>query len=75
MGTSWGRLWDQVAERPREQMMGRSGDVPGTSVIQVYIQVRSIFNLLSQVTPDFIVNCSSKKFDLRACGKVPFQIF
>ena len=57
-------------------MMGRSGDVPRTSVIHVfYIQLRNIFNLLGQATRDFIVNCSSEKFDLRVCGKVPFLIF
>ena len=76
MGISTGRLRDLVAERPREQMMGRSGDVPGTSIIHVFkIQLRNIFNLLEQVTLDFIVNCSSEKFDLRVCGEVPFLIF
>ena len=29
MGTSTGRLRDPVAGRPGDQMMGRSGDVPG----------------------------------------------
>ena len=31
MGTSTGRLRDPVARRPEDQMMGRSGDVLGTS--------------------------------------------
>ena len=34
-GTSTGRLRDPVAGRPRDQMMGRSGDVRRTSVIYV----------------------------------------
>ena len=29
MGKSKGRLWDPVAGSPGDQMMGRSGDVPG----------------------------------------------
>ena len=62
--------------RPGDQMIGGSGDVARTSVIHVFkIQLRNIFNLLSHVTRDFIVNCSSEKFDLRVCGKVPFLIF
>ena len=32
MGTSTGRLRDPVVGRPRDQMMGRSGDVRGMSV-------------------------------------------
>ena len=36
MGMSTGRLWDPVAGRPGNQMMGRSGDAPGTSVIHVF---------------------------------------
>ena len=36
MGTSMGRLRDPVAGRPRDQMMGRSGDVLGTSVTHVF---------------------------------------
>ena len=76
MGTSTGRLQDLVAGRPGDQMMGCSGDVPGTSIIHLFkIQLRNIFNLLGQVTLDFIVNCSSEKFDLRVCGKVPSLIF
>ena len=31
-----GRLRDPVAGHPGDQMMGRSGDVPGTSVIHVF---------------------------------------
>ena len=63
MGTSMGRLRDSIAGRPRDQMMGRSGDVRGTSVIYVFkIQLRNILNLLWQVTQDFIVNCGSKTF-------------
>ena len=31
MGISTGRLRDPVTGRPGDQMMGRSGDVPGTS--------------------------------------------
>ena len=31
-----GHLRDPVVGRPRDQMMGRSGDVPGTSVIHVF---------------------------------------
>ena len=34
--TSMGRLRDPVARRPGDQMMGRSGDVRGTSVINVF---------------------------------------
>ena len=33
MGTSKGRPQDPVAGRPENQMMGRSGDVPETSVM------------------------------------------
>ena len=33
MGTSTERLRDPVAGRPGDQMMGRSGDIPGTLVI------------------------------------------
>ena len=35
MGASTGRLRDPLAGRPGDQMMGRSGHVPGTSVIHV----------------------------------------
>ena len=52
MGTSTGRLGDPVAGCPGDQIMGRSGDVSGTSVIHVFIQV----------TQDIIVNCSSENF-------------
>ena len=42
-----GRLRDPVEGRPRDQMMGRSGDVCGASVINIFeIQLRNIFNLL-----------------------------
>ena len=42
-----GRLRDPVAGRSGDQMMGRSRDVAGTSVIHVFkIQLRNIFNLL-----------------------------
>ena len=37
MGTSTGRLWDPVAGCPGDQMMGRSGDVHGISVIHVFL--------------------------------------
>ena len=37
MGTSIGRLRDLVAGRPGDQMMGRSGDVRGTLVINVFL--------------------------------------
>ena len=37
MGMSTGCLWNPVAGRPRDQMMRRSGDVPGTSVIYVFL--------------------------------------
>ena len=41
------RLRDPVVGRPRNQMMGRSGDVCGTSVIHLFeIQLRNILNLL-----------------------------
>ena len=47
-----------------DQMMGRSGDVSGMSVIHVFkIQLRNILNLLWQVTQDFMVNCGSKIFN------------
>ena len=36
MGTSTGRLRNPVEGRPGDQMMERSGDVPGTSVIHVF---------------------------------------
>ena len=35
MGTSTGHLLDPVAGRSGDQMMGRSGDVRGTSVMHV----------------------------------------
>ena len=35
MGTSTGRLWDLVVGPPGDQMMGRSGDIHGMSVIHV----------------------------------------
>ena len=35
MATSTGRLRDPVKGCPRDQMMGRSGDVRGTSVMHV----------------------------------------
>ena len=37
MGTSTGRLGDQVAGRSRDQIMGRSWDVRGTSHKQVFL--------------------------------------
>ena len=37
MGTSTGRLRNPVAACPGDQMMGRSGDVDGTSVIHVFL--------------------------------------
>ena len=37
MGTSMGRLRDPVAGRPGDQMMGRFGDVPVTSVIHGFL--------------------------------------
>ena len=47
MGAFTGRLRDPVAGRPGDQMMGRSGDVRGRSVIYVFkIQLRNILNLL-----------------------------
>ena len=49
--------------RPGDQMMGRSGDVRGMSVIYIFkIQLKNILNLLWQVTQDFIVNCGSEEF-------------
>ena len=36
MGTFTGRLRDAVAGRPGDQIMGRSGDVRGTSVIHIF---------------------------------------
>ena len=30
------RLWDPVVERPGDQILGRSGDEQGTSVIHVF---------------------------------------
>ena len=43
----WERLWDPVAGRPWDQMMGRSGDVRRTLVIYVFkIQLRHILNFL-----------------------------
>ena len=56
-----GRLQDPVARPPGDQMMGRSGEVRGTSVIHVFkIQLKNIWNLLWQVTQGFIGNCSSE---------------
>ena len=61
--SKWGRPWDSVAGRPGDQLMGRSRDVRGTSVVHVFlIQLRNILNLLWQVTQDLIMNCSSEKF-------------
>ena len=58
-----GRSQDQVARPPGDQMMGRSGEVRETSVINVFkIQLKRIWNLLWQVTQGFIGNCSSEKF-------------
>ena len=63
METYTGRLRDPVAGRPRDQMMGRSGDVRRTSVIYVFkIQLRNILSLFWQVTQDFIVKCGSETF-------------
>ena len=39
MGTSKGRLRDPVAGRPGDQMMGRSGDVRGTSVMHDFLHL------------------------------------
>ena len=46
-----GHLRDPVVGRPRDQMMGRSGDVPGTfrgrrSYMFFLIRLRNILNLL-----------------------------
>ena len=42
-----GHLRDPVVGRPRDQMMGRSGDVPGTSSYMFFlIRLRNILNLL-----------------------------
>ena len=63
MRMSTERLQDPVGGRPRDQMMGRCGDVHGTSVIHIFkIQLRIILNLLWQVAQDFLVNCRGKKF-------------
>ena len=57
MGTSTRRLQDSVAGHPGDQMMRRSGDVRGTSVIYVFrIKLRNKLNLLRQVTQDSIVD-------------------
>ena len=37
--TSTGRLWDTAAGRPGDQIMGRSEDIPGTSVIHVFLNL------------------------------------
>ena len=37
MGRSTGRLQEPVAGSDADRMMGRSGDVPGTSVIHVFL--------------------------------------
>ena len=37
MGTFTGRLWVPGLGRPGDQMMGRSGDVRGTLVINVFL--------------------------------------
>ena len=58
--SKWGRLQDPVMGRLGDEMIGRFEDVHGTSVIHAFkIQLG---NLLWQVTQDFIVNCSCKKF-------------
>ena len=63
MGTFTGRVRDPVAGRPRDQMIGRSGDVCRTSVIYVFkIQLTNILILLWEFTQDFIVKSSSEKF-------------
>ena len=42
-----GRLQDIVAGNPRDQMMGHSGDIPGTLVILfLKIKLTNILNLL-----------------------------
>ena len=47
MGTSTESLPDPVAGRPGGQMMGRSGDVRGTSVIHVIFKFNSeIYKLI-----------------------------
>ena len=63
MGTFRARLRDPFAERPGDQMMVRSGDVRGASVIHVFlIQLKNILDLFLQVTQDFIVNSTGEKF-------------
>ena len=49
-----GRLWDPIAGRPRDQIMGRSRDFPRT--------------LVKQVTQDFKVSGSSKKVSKLSSG-------
>ena len=64
MGTSTGRLRDLIARCPGDQIMGRSRDVPGTSVKHVFwIQLTNALNLLWKVTQDFKGNGSSEKFN------------
>ena len=63
------RLRNPVVGRPWNQMMGRSRDLPGTSVKYVFqIKLTNTLNLLWQVTQDFIVNGSSEKFSKQYSG-------
>ena len=69
-GTSTGHLLEPVAERPGDQMMGRSRDVFETSVKHAFwIQLTNALNLLWQVTQwRFIVNGSSERLGKRYGG-------
>ena len=58
-----GYLWDPVAGRPRDQIMGRSRNVCRTSAKQIfYVQISNISNLLQQVSQNLIVSRSSENF-------------
>ena len=69
-GTSTGHLLEPVAERPGDQMMGRSRDAFETSVKHAFwIQLTNALNLLWQVTQwHFIVNGSSERLSKRYGG-------
>ena len=65
-----GRLWDPVAGRLGAQMMGRSGDVRGTSVIHVFLNLtHTHIKLTLTGYSRLIMNCSSQKFSEQYSGK------
>ena len=68
MGASTRCLWDLVAGRIGDDLIGRSRDVPWTSVRHGF-QLTNKLNLLWQVTQDFIANVSGEKFSKQYSGE------